>query len=230
MSVKKLWILPLYGSLSTNEQLKVFERAPNNTRKIIVATNIAETSLTINGIVYVIDCGFMKLKAYNSKLGSESLITVPISKSNAQQRAGRAGRYRSGQAYRLYPESEYEKLKENMIPEIQRCDLAPVIIQMKALGVDNICRFEFLSSPPASNMISSLELLHALEALDHNSKLTTPLGFQMAEFPLHPIHAKALLGKFIFEKKNNILFNTLYFGCFYLFSKLRRNLSVPKRC
>lgn len=196
MNVKKLWILPLYGSLSTNEQLKVFERAPNHTRKIIVATNIAETSLTINGIVYVIDCGYMKLKAYNSRLGCESLITVPVSKSNAQQRAGRAGRYRSGQAFRLYPESEYVKLKENMIPEIQRCDLAPVVVQMKAMGIDNICRFEFLSSPPVSNLIASLELLHALEALDHNSKLTTPLGFQMAEFPLHPIHAKALLCKF----------------------------------
>lgn len=193
--MKKLWILPLYGSLSTNDQLKVFQRTPNSTRKIIVATNIAETSLTINGIVHVIDCGFMKLKAYNPRLGCESLITVPISKTNADQRAGRAGRYRSGHAYRLYPESEYNKLKQHSLPEIQRCDLAPVVIQMKALGVDNICRFEFLSSPPVSNLISSLELLHALETLDHNSKLATPLGFQIAEFPLHPIHAKALLGK-----------------------------------
>lgn len=189
--------MPLYGSLSTSDQLRVFQRTPNNTRKVIVSTNIAETSLTINGIVYVIDSGFMKLKSYDPRLCCESLITVPVSKSSAEQRAGRAGRHRSGRAYRLYPESEYLKLKPHTPPEIQRCDLAPVIIQIKALGVDNICRFEFLSSPPANNLISSLELLHALGALDHNSKLTTPFGFQMAEFPLHPTHAKALLGIFI---------------------------------
>ena len=100
--LKKLWIMPLYGSLPTAEQLRVFERTPRNTRKIIVSTNIAETSLTISGIVFVVDCGFMKLKAYDSRLGAESLITVAVSKSSANQRAGRAGRYRSGKAFRLY--------------------------------------------------------------------------------------------------------------------------------
>lgn len=192
-AVKKLFILPLYGSLPVSEQLKVFERTPKSCRKIIVATNIAETSLTINGIVFVIDSGFMKLKAYDSRLGCESLITVAVSKSSANQRAGRAGRYRSGKAFRLYPESEFLKLKEHTPPEMQRCDLAPVIIQLKALGIDNVCKFDFLSAPPSNNLINTLELLHALEALDHNSKLTTPLGFQMAEFPLHPTHSKALM-------------------------------------
>ena len=191
--LKKLWILPLYGSLPTSEQVKVFERTPRNTRKIIVSTNIAETSLTINGIVFVVDCGFMKLKAYDSRLGSESLITVALSKSSANQRAGRAGRYRSGKAFRLYPESEYLKMKEFTPPEMQRCDLTSVILQLKALGIDNICKFDFLSPPPSKNLVNSLELLHALGALDHNSKLATPGGFQMAEFPLHPTHAKALL-------------------------------------
>jgi ATP-dependent RNA helicase DDX35 len=191
--MKKLWVLPLYGSLPVGEQVKVFERTPRNSRKIIVSTNIAETSLTINGIVFVVDSGFMKLKSYDSRLGSESLITVAVSKSSANQRAGRAGRYRSGKAYRLYPESEYLKLKEYTPPELQRCDLMPVIIQLKALGIDNICKFDFLSPPPSKNLINSLELLNALEALDHNSKLTTPIGFQMAEFPLHPTHSKALL-------------------------------------
>jgi ATP-dependent RNA helicase DDX35 len=204
-AARKLWVLPLYGSLPVSEQLKVFERTPPNTRKIIVSTNIAETSLTINGIVYVVDCGFMKLKAYDPRLGCESLITVPVSKSSADQRAGRAGRYRSGKAYRLYTESEYEKLKQHTTAEMQRCDLAPVVIQLKALGIDNICRFGFLSPPPSSNLISSLELLHALEALDHNSKLTTPLGYQMAEFPLHPTHAKALLSAPQFECTQEML-------------------------
>lgn len=135
----------------------------------------------------------MKLKSYDSRLGSESLITIAVSKSSANQRAGRAGRYRSGKAYRLYTENEYAKLKEYTPPEMQRCDLMSVIIQLKALGIDNICKFDFLSPPPSKNLINSLELLNALEALDHNSKLTTPLGFQMAEFPLHPTHSKALL-------------------------------------
>jgi ATP-dependent RNA helicase DDX35 len=191
--LKKLWILPLYGSLPTSEQMKVFERTPRNTRKIIVSTNIAETSLTITGIVFVVDCGFMKLKAYDSRLGSESLITVAVSKSSANQRAGRAGRYRSGKAFRLYPESEYAKLKEFTPPEMQRCDLTSVVIQLKALGIDNICKFDFLSAPPSKNLTNSLEMLNALGALDHNCKLAPPIGFQMAEFPLHPTHSKALL-------------------------------------
>lgn len=203
--VKKLWILPLYGTLPVKEQLKVFERTPKSARKIIVATNIAETSLTINGIVFVVDSGFMKLKAYDSRLGCESLITVAVSKSSAQQRAGRAGRYRSGSAYRMYPESEFMKLKDHTPPEMQRCDLAPVILQLKALGIDNICRFDFLSPPPASNLINSLELLNALDALDQNSKLSPPLGYQMAEFPLHPTHAKALLASPQFECTQEML-------------------------
>jgi ATP-dependent RNA helicase DDX35 len=192
-TTKKLWVLPLYGTLPVAEQLKAFERTPRNIRKIIAATNIAETSLTISGIVFVVDSGFMKLKAYDSRLGSESLITVAVSRASAQQRAGRAGRYRAGHAYRLYPASEFARLKAHTPPEMQRCDLAPVILQLKALGVDNICKFDFLSPPPSNNLINSLELLNALETLDHNAKLTAPLGYQMAEFPLHPTHSRALL-------------------------------------
>lgn len=154
--IRKLWVLPLYGTLAHNEQLKVFEPAPKFTRKIIVSTNIAETSLTIQGIGFVIDCGFMKLKAYDSRLGSESLITVPVSKSSANQRAGRSGRHRHGKAYRLYTEFEYSKLKEHTPPEIVRSDLASVIIQLKALGIDNICKFDFLSAPPSNNLINTL--------------------------------------------------------------------------
>ncbi len=109
--IRKLSILPLYGTLPHHEQLRVFEPAPKHTRKIIVSTNIAETSLTIHNIASVIDCGFMKLKAYDSRLGSESLITVPVSKSSASQRAGRAGRHRHGKCYRLYTEFEFSKLR-----------------------------------------------------------------------------------------------------------------------
>lgn len=189
----KMKILPMHGSLPASEQMKVFERTPKYCRKIVVATNIAETSITINGIVYIVDCGFVKLKAYNPTTGIESLVIVPVSKASADQRAGRAGRVRAGKAYRLYTEEGSEKLASATVPEMQRSDLAPVILQLKALGIANVLRFHFLSPPPAQNMVRGLELLYALGALDDNGNLTSPLGFQMAEFPLPPMFSKMLL-------------------------------------
>ncbi|KAK3610344.1 hypothetical protein CHS0354_029813 [Potamilus streckersoni] len=189
----KMKVLPMYGSLPASEQFKVFERTPQNTRKIVVATNIAEASITINGIVYIVECGFVKLKAYHPKTGIESLMVTPVSQASANQRAGRAGRVRAGKAFRLYTEEEYDKLPPSTVPEMQRSDLAPVILQLKALGISNVLRFHFLSAPPAQNMIRGLELLYALGALDENGNLTYPLGLQMAEFPLTPMFAKMLL-------------------------------------
>ncbi|XP_064641577.1 probable ATP-dependent RNA helicase DHX35 [Lineus longissimus] len=190
---EKMKILPMYGGLPSSEQFKVFERTPRFTRKIVVATNIAEASITINGIVYVVDCGFVKLKAFNAKTGTESLVIVPTSQASAEQRAGRAGRIRSGKAYRLYTESDYETLAANTIPEMQRTSLAPVILQLKALGIDNVLRFSFLSPPPAQNMVRGLELLYALGALDDGARLTSTLGLKMAELPLPPMFSKMLL-------------------------------------
>ena len=145
---KKLIILPLYANLKFIDQMKVFEKTPPNTRKIIVATNIAETSITIPGIVYVIDCGHVRLKLFNPEFGFEVLTTLPITRSSALQRAGRAGRVPSGKAYRLYPVSEFGKMKEFQLPEMQRCDLAAAILQIKALGIHNVVRFDFPSPPP----------------------------------------------------------------------------------
>ncbi|XP_078336067.1 putative ATP-dependent RNA helicase DHX35 isoform X2 [Crassostrea virginica] len=192
-SAMKMKVLPMYGSLPASEQMKVFDRCGRTTRKIVVATNIAETSITIPGIVFIVDCGFVKLKAYNPKSGVESLVIIPVSKASAEQRAGRAGRVRAGKAYRLYTEDGFEGLDPSTVPEMQRSDLAPVILQMKALGVSNVVRFNFLSPPPAQNMIRGLELLYALHALDDNGNLTSPLGLQMAEFPLTPMFSKILL-------------------------------------
>ncbi|XP_076470144.1 putative ATP-dependent RNA helicase DHX35 isoform X2 [Babylonia areolata] len=189
----KMTVLPMHGSLPASEQMRVFQKPPHHSRKVVVATNIAETSITINGIVYIVDCGFVKLKAYNPTSGIESLVVIPVSQASANQRAGRAGRVRSGKAFRLYTEESYEQLSPATVPEMQRSDLAPVILQLKALGISNILRFNFLSPPPAQNMLRGLELLYALGALDDSGNLTSPLGLQMVEFPLSPCFAKMLL-------------------------------------
>ncbi|CAH0775215.1 unnamed protein product [Bemisia tabaci] len=192
-SDKKLLVLPLYGSLPNSEQLKVFRYTPRGLRKIVVATNIAETSVTIPGIAYVIDCGFQKLKWFNPESQTDALITVPISQASADQRAGRSGRERPGKVFRLYTESAYSELSEATPPEMQRTELSSAILQLKALGISNILRFPFPSPPPAKNVLSALELLFALGALDERGNLTEPTGLQMAEFPLPPLYSKALL-------------------------------------
>ena len=185
--------LPLYAGLSTEQQMYVFEEAPENTRKVIFSTNIAEASVTIDGIVYVVDTGFVKLRAYNPITGIETLTATPISKASATQRAGRAGRTKPGKCYRLYTEAAYQALEEATVPEIQRSNLAPVILQLKALGIDNIVRFDFITSPPAELVLRALELLYSLGALDDYAKLTRPLGSRMAELSVEPMMAKTLL-------------------------------------
>ncbi|XP_034189179.2 putative ATP-dependent RNA helicase DHX35 isoform X1 [Osmia lignaria lignaria] len=190
---QKLLPLAMYGSLPNSEQLKVFWRAAKDTRKVIVATNIAETSITIPNIVYVIDCGFVKIPWYEVETQTNSLVIVPVSKASADQRAGRAGRVRTGKAYRLYTEQAYSELFESTPPEMQRSDLAPAILQLKALGIDNVLRFNFPSAPPSKNLLTGLELLYALGAIDSNGELTAPLGLTMAEMPLEPVLAKSLI-------------------------------------
>ncbi|XP_052579891.1 probable ATP-dependent RNA helicase DHX35 isoform X1 [Peromyscus californicus insignis] len=190
---KHLRVLPMYAGLPSFEQMKVFERVSHSVRKVIVATNVAETSITISGIVYVIDCGFMKLRAYNPRTAIECLVVVPVSQASANQRAGRGGRNRSGKCYRLYTEDAFDQLPQSTVPEMQRSNLAPVILQLKALGIDNVLRFHFMSPPPAQSMVQALELLYALGGLDKDCRLTEPLGMRIAEFPLNPMFAKMLL-------------------------------------
>ncbi|KAK3297685.1 P-loop containing nucleoside triphosphate hydrolase protein [Chaetomium fimeti] len=185
--------LPLYAGLPTDQQMYVFEEAPENFRKVIFSTNISEASVTIDGIVYVVDSGFVKLRAYDPKTGIESLTATPVSKASAAQRAGRAGRTRPGKCFRLYTEEAYQSLPDANIPEIQRSNLAPFVLQLKALGIDNVLRFDFLTPPPAELMIRALELLYSLGALDEYAKLTKPLGQRMAELAVEPMMAKTLL-------------------------------------
>lgn len=197
--------LPLYAGLTSEQQLYVFEPAPENTRKVIVSTNVAEASVTIDGIVYVIDCGFVKLRAFNSDTGIETLTATPVSKASAIQRAGRAGRTRPGKCYRLYTQLTYEGLPDMSVPEIQRSNLAPVILQLKALGIDNVLRFNFLTPPPSQLMVRALELLYSLGAIDDYAKLTRPLGLRMAELSVEPMMAKVLLSASAMGCLNEIL-------------------------
>ncbi|KAI6863945.1 ATP dependent RNA helicase [Hortaea werneckii] len=189
----KILALPMYAGLTTEQQMYVFEPAPENHRKVIFSTNIAEASVTIDGIVYVVDCGFVKLRAYNPTTGIETLTPTPVSKASATQRAGRAGRTKAGKCYRLYPEAVFQTLPATTVPEIQRSNLAPTILQLKALGIDNIARFDFLTPPPAELIIRALELLYSLGALNDYAKLTSPLGTRIAELALEPMLAKCLL-------------------------------------
>lgn len=187
-----LSILPMYGSLPHYKQIKVFQMAGNNVRKVVLATNIAETSVTIPGVVYVIDCGFHKLPYFDPSLGVESLCACPLSRDTARQRAGRAGRTRAGKCYRLYTEEEFEKLPASVPPEISRSDLSSVLLQLKALGIHNLLRFTFPTPPPARSLLSGLETLYALKAIDKDGNLTPLLGENMAELPLRPMCAKML--------------------------------------
>ena len=197
--------LPMYAGLTTEQQMYVFEPAPENTRKVVVSTNIAEASITIDGIVFVIDSGFVKLRAFNPVTGIETLTATSISKASATQRAGRAGRTKPGKCFRLYTEVAYSQMAEATVPEIQRSNLAPIILQLKALGIDNIVRFEFLTPPPAELVIRALDLLYSLGALDDYAKLTRPLGMRMAELSVEPMMAKVLLSAPKFDCLNEIL-------------------------
>ena len=190
---KTLQPLPLYAGLPTEEQMYVFQKADEGIRKIIVSTNIAEASVTIDGIIYVIDTGYVKLRAYDPALGIERLNVVPVSKASATQRAGRAGRTRPGKCFRLYPESAFDNLEEATFPEIQRSNLAPVILQLMNLGIQNIVRFDFIDNPPSKLVVRALDLLFSLGAVDTYGRLTKPLGTRMAELPLEPMLARALL-------------------------------------
>ncbi|KAJ9612612.1 hypothetical protein H2200_004209 [Cladophialophora chaetospira] len=186
--------LPLYAGLSTEEQMYVFSEAAENTRKVILSTNIAEASVTINGIVYVIDCGFVKLRAFNPQTNIDTLTPFPTSKASATQRAGRAGRTRPGKCFRLYTQQSYTSLPATTVPEIQRSNLAPVVLQLKALGIDNIVRFDFLSPPPSQLLVRAFDLLYSIGSVDDYAKLTSPLGTRMAELgAVPPMMAKCLL-------------------------------------
>ncbi|KAK9936488.1 hypothetical protein M0R45_013328 [Rubus argutus] len=189
-----LMVLPLYSGLPRADQELVFTPTPRGKRKVVISTNIAETSITLEGVVYVVDSGFSKQRFYNPISDIENLVVAPISKASARQRTGRAGRVRPGKCYRLYTEEYFVKeMSAEGIPEIQRSNLVSCVIQLKALGIDNILGFDWPASPSSEAMVRALEVLYSLGVLDDDAKLTSPTGFQVAEFPLDPMISKMIL-------------------------------------
>ncbi|ANB16038.1 DEAH-box ATP-dependent RNA helicase PRP43 [Sugiyamaella lignohabitans] len=207
-----LSVYPLYGSLPPSQQQKIFDPAPAPFtpggapgRKVVVGTNIAETSLTIDGIVYVVDPGFSKQKVYNPRIRVESLLVAPISKASAQQRAGRAGRTRPGKCFRLYTEDAFKKeLNEQSYPEILRSNLANTVLELKKLGIDDLVHFDFMDPPAPETMMRALEELNFLGCIDDDGELT-PLGRMASEFPLDPMLAVMLIKSPEFYCSNEIL-------------------------
>ncbi|CBX95601.1 similar to pre-mRNA-splicing factor ATP-dependent RNA helicase prp16 [Plenodomus lingam JN3] len=189
----KLSILPIYSQMPADLQAKIFERAAPGVRKVIVATNIAETSLTVDGIMYVVDAGFSKLKVYNPKMGMDTLQITPISQANASQRAGRAGRTGPGKCFHLYTERAFrDEFYIQTIPEIQRTNLANTVLLLKSLGVRDLLDFDFMDPPPQDTITTSLFDLWALGALDNIGNLTQ-LGRTMTAFPMDPSLAKLII-------------------------------------
>lgn len=191
--VKELIVCPIYANLPSELQSKIFEPTPEGARKVVLATNIAETSLTIDGIVYVIDPGYVKENVFNPATGMSNLVVVPCSRASANQRSGRAGRVGPGKCFRLYTKYAYmNEMDESTTPEIQRTNLVSIVLLLKSLGINNLLEFEFMDPPPNETLISSLNLLFALQALNTKGELTK-IGRQMAEFPTDPMLAKAVL-------------------------------------
>ncbi|KIJ94146.1 hypothetical protein K443DRAFT_125337 [Laccaria amethystina LaAM-08-1] len=197
---------------SESQQQRIFDappaaRSPGGPpgRKVVVSTNIAETSLTIDGIVYVVDPGFSKQKVYNPRIRVESLLVSPISKASAQQRAGRAGRTRPGKCFRLYTEKDYRsELEEQTHPKILSSNLSNTVLELVKLGIKDIVRFDWVDAPAPETLMRALELLNYLAALDDDGNLTA-LGATMAEFPLDPQLSKLLIVSPEFKCSNEML-------------------------
>ncbi|EGS18082.1 ATP-dependent RNA helicase-like protein [Thermochaetoides thermophila DSM 1495] len=192
-NLPKIKVFPLFGQLPIEAQHQAFQPLPSGfTRKIVLATNIAETSVTVPGVRYVIDCGKAKIKEYRPRLGMESLLPKGISKSSAIQRAGRAGREGPGKCFRLYTKETYESLPESDLPEILRTDILNAVLTMLARGVNDILAFPLMDPPEAESVEKALLHLNVLGAIDDNG-IITQMGRKMVMFPVTPPYARVLL-------------------------------------
>lgn len=228
--IGELMVVPLYSSLPPAAQQRIFSPAPGPRyeggapgRKCVIATNIAETSITIDGIVYVVDPGFAKQKVYNPRARVESLLVSPISKASAQQRAGRAGRTRPGKCFRLYTEKAFDtELVEQTYPEILRSNLGSVVLTLKKLGIDDLVHFDFMDPPAPETLMRALEQLNYLGALDEEGELTS-VGESMSEFPLDPQLAKLIVASPKFRCSQEIITITAMLSVPQCFVRPREN-------
>ncbi|CAL1703850.1 unnamed protein product [Somion occarium] len=200
----RLKLHALHSGLPMDEQLAAFEPAERGFRKVIVSTNIAEASVTIEGIKYVVDSGFVKIRTYNPTTSLSSLSTIPVSRASAIQRAGRAGRTSYGACYRLYPASTFESLPPTTQPEITRTDLTTPILQLKSLGIDDLMKFEWVSSPPAEAVLRALESLVASGMVGEDGRLTV-IGEKVAECPVEVNIARMLFASKDYQCGEEIL-------------------------
>jgi pre-mRNA-splicing factor ATP-dependent RNA helicase DHX16 len=211
--IKELVICPIYSTLPSEQQAKIFEKTNEGSRKVVLGTNIAETSLTIDGICYVVDTGFCKQKTYNPRTGMESLIVTPVSKAAANQRAGRAGRTQPGKCFRLYTNWSFlHELEDQTVPDIQRSNMGNVVLMLKSLGIHDLLHFDFMDPPPPEALIRALEQLYALGALNDRGELTK-MGRRMAEFPTDPMMSKALICSEEFDCSEEVLTIACMLSC-----------------
>ncbi len=189
---RRLWILPLYGKLSNEEQERVFLPTPEGKTKVILSTNIAETSVTIDGVTTVIDSGQAKINYYNPKTFTAALIESPVSKASCQQRRGRAGRTGPGVCYRLYSQENFDERPLYTLEEIYRTDLSEVVLRMAEIGIRDFESFDFLSPPNSQGILGAIEALNLLEALNPDRSLSN-IGKMMAQFPLLPRHSRMIV-------------------------------------
>ncbi|KAJ3046935.1 DEAH-box ATP-dependent RNA helicase prp22 [Rhizophlyctis rosea] len=190
--VRDIVIYPIYSALETLEQRAIFEPAREGVRKIVFSTNIAQTSVTVPGIRYVVDSGFVKQKMYDAQTGMDALVVVPISQAAAIQRAGRAGRTATGKVYRLYSREAFEDMEPATIPEIQRSSLIGTVLNLKTMGIDDILNFEFIDPPDPALVVAAIRQLFLLGAVNESGHLTH-LGTQMSHFPISPFLSRAII-------------------------------------
>ncbi|KAK5137082.1 hypothetical protein LTR08_001091 [Meristemomyces frigidus] len=199
-------ILPLYAALPSAQQLRVFQPAPAGSRLIVLATNVAETSLTIPGIRYVFDCGRAKGKRYDISTGVQTFEIDWISQASASQRSGRAGRTGPGHCYRLYSSAVYERyFAEHTVPEILRTPLESTVLQLKSMEIENVVNFPFPTSPDASQLVQADRLLKSLGAIGEADGRITDIGREIMGFPISPRFGKMLL----FAQRNAVLAHTI---------------------
>jgi RNA helicase HrpA len=189
---RKLWVVPLYGRLSGEEQERVFIPTPENKTKVVLSTNIAETSVTIDGITTVIDSGLAKMNYYNPKTFTAALIENPVSKAGCNQRKGRAGRTGPGICYRLFSKENFDERPLYSLEEIYRTDLSEVVLRMAELGIRDFESFDFLSTPGQQGIHGAVEALNLLEALEDDNSLSK-IGKMMVQFPLLPRHSRIIV-------------------------------------